>query len=137
MSILIRDDGFHPEDWPHGFTENRREISGENGSGLDLDASADPTELQGCLLNVGMIRVVFDSFADGRVFTIARQLRLMGFKGRLRLKGPLLADQYAMARRVGFDEVEVSFEHAERQPEASWTFRSNWQENNYQARLRG
>ncbi|MBU2981712.1 DUF934 domain-containing protein [Lentibacter algarum] len=137
MITLVRDDGFHREDWPHGFTENRREISGENGSGLDLDASADPAELQGRLLNVGMIRVRFDSFADGRVFTIARQLRLMGYTGRLRVAGPLLADQYAMARRVGFDEAEISAEHAERQPEASWIFRADWQNNNYQARLRG
>lgn len=137
MSILIRDNGFAPEDWAHGFTTDLEEINGETGAGLELTAEADVNPLQGLRLNVGMIKISFDSFSDGRVFSIARQLRLMGYKGRLRLSGPLLADQYAMARRVGFDEVEISDEHAKRQPEASWLYRANWQQHDYQARLRG
>jgi len=41
-----------------------------------------------------------------------------------------------MARRVGFDEVEISDELAQRQPEDKWETRSNWRDNDYQARLR-
>ena len=44
----------------------------------------------------------------------------MGFSGRLRAAGPLIADQYRMARRVGFDEVEIPDAIAARQPEAQW-----------------
>ena len=44
---LIRDAGFVPEDWAHGFTENPREIAGENGAGLDLDPQADLLTLAG------------------------------------------------------------------------------------------
>jgi uncharacterized protein (DUF934 family) len=49
----------------------------------------------------------------------------------------VIADQYAMARRSGFDEVEVTAELAKRQPEEQWLFRANlWKEHDYQARLR-
>jgi len=49
----------------------------------------------------------------------------------------VIADQYAMARRSGFDEIEISPELASRQPEEQWLFRANeWQEYDYQARLR-
>jgi uncharacterized protein (DUF934 family) len=81
--------------------------------------------------------VDFPSFADGRGFTIARILRLKGYTGRLRAKGHVLADQYAMARRSGFDEVEIDAELAARQPEDQWLARANWQDHDYQARLRG
>jgi uncharacterized protein (DUF934 family) len=84
-----------------------------------------------------MIRVAFPSFADGRGFTIARQLRLMGYRGRLRAAGHVIADQYAMARRAGFDEVEISDDLAARQPEDQWRFRARWRDHDYQARLRG
>ena len=42
-----------------------------------------------------------------------------------------------MARRVGFDEVEIDDALAARQPEAEWLFRANWTKHDYQARLRG
>ena len=84
-----------------------------------------------------MIRIAFPSFADGRGFTLARQLRDMGFSGRLRAFGHILSDQYAMARRSGFDEVEISDELAQRQPEPEWLFRANWQAHDYRSRLAG
>ena len=89
------------------------------------------------LAEVVLIRVAFPSFADGRGFTIARQLRLMGYQGRLRAAGHVIADQYAMARRSGFDEVEISSDLAARQPEAQWLARANWRAHDYQSRLRG
>jgi hypothetical protein len=47
----------------------------------------------------------------------------------------MIADQYPMARRVGFDAVEIPDEMAARQPEAQWRARGNWQAHDYQARL--
>ena len=134
---LIRYHGFAPEDWPHGFTEKPREIAGENGAGLDLPPDATLEQIAGRLPSLRHIRIDFPSFADGRGFTLARQLRLMGYRGRLRAKGHLIADQYAMARRAGFDEVEISEAEARRQPEEIWLFRADWQAHDYQARLRG
>jgi uncharacterized protein (DUF934 family) len=55
----------------------------------------------------------------------------------LRAKGHVLADQYAMARRSGFDEIEIDDALAARQPEEQWLYRADWQNHHYQARLRG
>ncbi|QGX98679.1 DUF934 domain-containing protein [Roseovarius faecimaris] len=134
MSVIVTDTGFAKDDWdaPIVALEDAYE-----GVAIDLPSSADPLELAGRLPDVPMIRVDFPSFSDGRGFTIARQLRLMGFTGRLRARGHVLADQFAMARRAGFDEVEISDEMAERQPQTHWLFRADWKAHDYQARLRG
>jgi uncharacterized protein (DUF934 family) len=60
----------------------------------------------------------------------------MGFEGRLRARGHVIADQYAMARRSGFDEVEIDDALATRQPEAQWLARANWKAHDYQSRLK-
>lgn len=79
-----------------------------------------------------MIRIDFPVFSDGRGFSLARQLRLLGYTGRLRAKGHVLADQYAMARRTGFDEIEIDQDLARRQPEAQWRERADWRTRDYQ-----
>jgi uncharacterized protein (DUF934 family) len=84
-----------------------------------------------------MIRITFADFADGRGFSIARRLRLSGYTGRLRAHGHVLADQYAMARRSGFDEVEIDGDLAARQPQDQWLARANWRAHDYQSRLLG
>jgi uncharacterized protein (DUF934 family) len=60
----------------------------------------------------------------------------MGYKGELRAKGHVISDQYAMARRAGFDGVEISDDLAARQPEGEWVFRADWRAHDYQSRLR-
>lgn len=126
MSVIVTDSGFAADDWTKGF---------EAEGVLDLASDADPVTVD--FDGVEMIRVDFPSFADGRGFSIARHLRLRGYKGRLRAKGHVINEQYAMARRCGFDEVEISEELAARQPADLWASRANWQENDYQARMRG
>lgn len=135
MTVIVTDTGFAPDGFNGGFVALEEAPNG--APALDLASDTDPATLTGRLDGVEAIRVDFPSFADGRGFTIARQLRLMGFTGRLRARGHVIADQYAMARRAGFDEVEISDELAKRQPEDEWKFRANWQAHDYQARLRG
>ena len=132
MTVLVTDTGFGPDDWAAGFAASDARTAAE---GLDLASDVDPREVD--FDGVPAIRVDFPSSADGRGFPIARQLRLRGFEGRLRARGHVLADQYAMARRCGFDEVEIDTALAERQPQDQWLFRADWQAHNYQARLRG
>ena len=133
MSVIVTDTGFQAED----FTGSIVALSDYNGeTAVDLSSACDPQLLADHLNTLEFVRVDFPSFADGRGFTIGRQLRLMGYTGRLRAKGHVISDQYAMARRQGFDEVEISAEQAERQPEGEWTFRANWQQNDYQNRVR-
>ncbi len=121
MNVIVTDAGFGTDTW--------------DGDILDLASDTDPANVD-LAAAPAMIRVDFPSFADGRGFTIARRLRLAGYTGQLRAKGHVIADQYAMARRSGFDEVEIDNDLAERQPESQWTFRANWQAHDYQSRLR-
>ena len=133
-ALIMRDDGFAPEDWsaPLGGV-----AEAGNVLGFDLEPGEDLAALAPHLDRIAMIRVRFKSFADGRGFTVARRLRAMGYAGRLRAAGHMLADQYAMARRAGFDEVEVTPAIAARQPEVQWRARADWRSGDYQARLRG
>ncbi|MCT8160265.1 DUF934 domain-containing protein [Pseudoruegeria sp. SHC-113] len=138
MSVIVTDTGFTSEDWTAGFTP-LTDLAANDASpalAVDLASVSDPAALAGRLDDIDMIRIDFPSFADGRGFTIAKRLRQMGFQGRLRAKGHVISDQYAMARRVGFDEVEISEDLATRQPEGEWQFRADWQANDYQTRLR-
>uniref|UniRef100_UPI003B52CB9C DUF934 domain-containing protein n=1 Tax=Roseovarius indicus TaxID=540747 RepID=UPI003B52CB9C len=135
MTVIVTDTGFAPDGFNGEFVA--LDEAQDSATALDLPSDTDPAALSGRLEGVETIRVDFPSFADGRGFTIARQLRLMGFAGRLRARGHVIADQYAMARRAGFDEVEISDELAQRQPEDQWQFRADWKSHDYQARLRG
>ena len=122
MSVIVTDSGFGPDD----FT----------GEILDLASDTAPEALEAGT-NADLGRIDFPSSADGRGFTLARLLRLRGYRGRLRARGHVIADQYAMARRAGFDEVEISDDLAARQPQDQWMFRADWQAHDYQSRLRG
>ena len=123
MSVIVRDDGFHAEDWA--------------GAVVELAPDTDAGQLASLTAGADLVRVAFPAFSDGRGFTLGRRLRALGFTGRLRAAGHVIADQYAMARRSGFDEVEISDELAARQPEAQWKARADWQAHEYRARLRG
>lgn len=135
MTVIVTDKGFGPDDWTE--TYQPLDAAGPDAAALDLASTTDPKTLEGRLDGVAMIRVDFPSFADGRGFTIGRQLRLMGYGGRLRARGHVLADQYAMARRCGFDEVEIDDALAQRQPQDQWLARADWTAHDYQTRLRG
>lgn len=124
MTVIVTDKGFAPEDWTGPITAI--DMAGPGTIALDLPNDIDPATLSGRLDTVEMIRVDFPAVADGRGFTIARELRLIGYAGRLRARGHVIADQYAMARRSGFDEVEISDDLAHRQPEDQWLARANW-----------
>ncbi|UOA26931.1 DUF934 domain-containing protein [Pseudosulfitobacter sp. DSM 107133] len=134
MSIIVTDTGFGPDTWEQGYTAFG-EVTNDV-TALDVASDVNPADIP-LSSSLKMVRVDFPSSHDGRGFTIARLLRLRGYTGRLRARGHVIADQYAMARRCGFDEVEISQTLAARQPEDQWLFRADWQAHNYQARLRG
>ena len=136
MSVIVNDTGFAADDFTGGFVALKDGAANDCGYGIDLASDTPPDVLAG-LTNAPMIRIDFPSFADGRGFTLAQILRRAGYKGRLRAKGHVIADQYAMARRSGFDAIEISADLAKRQPEDQWLARADWRAHNYQARLRG
>ncbi len=137
MSVIVTDSGFAKEDWTGpsvAWDDTAAEIGPQTA--LDVPAAAEPAALARRAVAAGLVRIAFDSFSDGRGFTLAAQLRRAGYRGRLRAAGHVIADQYAMARRAGFDEVEISPDLAARQPEAQWLARADWRARDYQARLR-
>lgn len=134
MSVIVTDTGFQGEDWNAPIVA-LADLADHKGA-VDLAHTDDPTVLKDHLDDIHLIRVAFPAFSDGRAFTVARRLRMMGYKGRLRANGPVIADQYTMARRVGFDEVEIPAELALRQPAEQWAFRADWRAHDYQAKLR-
>ncbi|NHB77383.1 DUF934 domain-containing protein [Rhodobacter calidifons] len=132
MSVVVTDAGFGPgteaEVVPLAHLTDQ--------TAVDLSNTDDPAALAGHLDRLALIRVAFPAFNDGRAFTIARRLREMGYRGKLLALGPVIADQYAMLRRVGFDGAEIPDDLAQRQPWEHWQFRAGWQAHDYQARLR-
>ena len=119
--VLARDDGFHP------LVEEAEVVL------------APDTKLEELVdhLHRDLVAIDFPSMTDGRGFSLARRLRELGYKGRLRAAGRLIADQYAMARRVGFDEVEVAPSIAARQPAEQWIARADWKAYDHRAKLAG
>lgn len=123
MSVIVTDTGFTMDEFA--------------GVDVDLPSDTKPDALAELVKGAAVVRIEFPAFSDGRGFTLARILRAQGFTGRLRAKGHVIADQYAMARRSGFDEVEISQDLAARQPEDHWRARADWRAHDYRARLQG
>ena len=138
MSVIVTDTGFTADSFS-GETVTPGTLAEHPGNGplaLDLAQTTEVADIAADLTRISLIRIAFPAFSDGRGFTVARRLRLAGYTGRLRAQGHVIADQYAMARRAGFDEVEISDDLAARQPEGQWRFRADWQAHDYQSRLR-
>lgn len=92
--------------------------SGRTGLHIDNDASAPA--LHNVLSRLDLISIDFPATGDGRGFSLARQLRDMGYTGELRAFGPLIVDQFALAIACGFDTVEIPHDLAKRQPQEQW-----------------
>lgn len=139
MNIIVNDDGFTTEQWPLVFFTFEQVIALPEeqrfAMAVDLPNNFDVDKLEPFIDQIDLIRIEFPSFSDGRAFSLAQLLRLNGYTGRLRAKGHILADQYAMARRSGFDDVEIGQDIADRQPESQWLARTEWKALDYQQRL--
>ena len=133
-TVLVTDTGFAPGDAVPSVA--LADLTGAE-TAVEIGPADDAAALAPHLPRLRLIRVRFPAFNDGRGFTHARRLRAMGYAGELRASGHVLADQYAMARRSGFDAVEISAALAARQPEPQWQARADWRAHDYQSRLRG
>ncbi len=138
MPTIVNDNGFSLDDWSQEILDwNSVDTSAiAPGVAIDVPNTLEPEELASILDQIALIRIPFPTHVDGRGFTLARQLRLLGYKGRLRAFGHILADQYTKARRCGFNEVEIYDELAKRQPEGQWPLGDDRRRLDYQKRLR-
>ncbi len=135
MTVIVTDTGFSPDDFNGAFVA-LADVDQDVPAAVDIPSDATPEAIRS-VMQASMIRIAFPSFSDGRGFTLAAILRRAGYQGRLRAYGHVIADQYAMARRSGFDEVEIADALAARQPQDQWLARADWQSHDYLARMRG
>mgnify|MGYP000064086658 CR=1 FL=1 len=78
------------------------------------------TELQQItelILSLPLLNIHVDSFADGRAFSLAKQLSTaLGYKGELRVSGNFLLDQMAQFKECGVTSFSLrddsDFDHA-------------------------
>jgi uncharacterized protein (DUF934 family) len=101
---------------------------------LDVGEITSFHELDALLANE-VVYFAVASFADGRAFSLARQLRVRGFAGTVTLKGDLLPDQLPMARAAGVDSIVISADHASRCAEDQWQRQASHERFGYQRGL--
>ena len=87
------------------------------------------------LLTQEVVCLSVSSFADGRAFSLVRQLRERGFTGIVTLKVDLLPDQLPMARASGVDSILISADHATRCTEDQWQRQASHERFGYQRGL--
>lgn len=93
----------HVASWSESFTNQH--------TGIWLDSADSITQLPGKLENIPVIAVNFPVFADGRSFSIARQIRdQLEYKGELRAIGNFMQDQAFYLKRCGVDSFAVNDE---------------------------
>jgi uncharacterized protein (DUF934 family) len=76
--------------------------------GVQLTNTTRLDELKPLLSLLSLVVVPFPAFNDGRAYSIARQIRLAGFRGEIRAIGNVLPDQLQFMIQVGIDSFEVS-----------------------------
>lgn len=81
-------------------------LDSKAGSAVQLEPGELPAPLYGSLQEIGLIRINFPAFADGRGFSYARELREQGYDGELRACGQFLRDQVTYLKRCGFDAFQ-------------------------------
>lgn len=121
MAVVVSARGLEPEErvFPAFEALAAGELAGSDLA-VDFPNDRDPADLVPWLDRLALVRVRFPGMGDGRGFSIGARLRELGYAGRLRAVGPLIADQFAAARRMGFDEVELPEANAARLPADPW-----------------
>ncbi len=107
------------------FSENTATLNDWQTIGHDFDDDSDlprilvvsadsPIELlAGPLSNFDRVVITSIDFNDGRIFSLGRQVRLLGYSGILTVVGDILPDQFHSLLSCGFDDVLVISNFAE------------------------
>ncbi|MCB1431226.1 MAG: DUF934 domain-containing protein [Alphaproteobacteria bacterium] len=83
------------------------------------------------LARLDVITLPFPAFNDGRAYSLARQIRELGYGGELRATGNVLPDQLQLMLQVGFDAFEIG----DRFPLSTWQAASRQMSLAYQRGL--
>ena len=74
---------------------------------LKLAPDTDVKILAIWLSHLKMVELSVANFSDGRVFSQARAFRDIGYKGEVRVSGPIVPDQAKFLARVGVDTLII------------------------------
>lgn len=85
----------------------REQLLSRKDVGVWIKGDEDPRVLEQDVGVLPVIGVDFPKFTDGRGYSIAYELRRLGFRNELRAIGDVLRDQLQYMRRVGFDAFAV------------------------------
>lgn len=118
MSTIVTRAGFAPDIWKGTDLPALADYTG--GPALRLEPGEEAAGLAGQLAGLKLVVIPFASSGDGRGFSLAAELRAMGFTGHIRASGHVLVDQFRAALRAGFTDIEISDAQAARNPEAQW-----------------
>ena len=110
-------------------------LSNDLAQAVFLSNDVDAAAVEAHFDRLELIIVDFPSFADGRGMSLGVELRRRGYQGRLQARGHVISDQYGQVRRCGVDEVAITSEQAQRQPEAQWMEQVQTLDETYQVRL--
>jgi uncharacterized protein (DUF934 family) len=104
-------------------------------SEIILENTSDIANIWPEIAQLQIIGIEFPNHADGRGFSIAKQIRRKSYEGILRAIGPLIPDQFPDAIACGIDEIEISENQILRQPWEQWeralkTYRLSYQRAN-------
>ncbi|MDA8870129.1 DUF934 domain-containing protein [Rhizobiaceae bacterium] len=135
MSVLIENGSFGTPDGTNYAGLDAPYLDAERVLSFDLAADTKPEDAIARIPEARTFRIDFPTSHDGRGNSLARALREAGFEGRLIAHGVVLADQYPLALRCGFDAVEISDALAARMPEDQWREALTRVVPNYQDRL--
>ncbi len=79
--------------------------------GIEISSDQNLSSITNDLKFFSMIQISFESFKDGRGFTMAKELKKnFKFEGELRASGDILPDQFIFLIRTGFETVEIKKE---------------------------
>ena len=120
-SVLIKDGHSQSGDDYVDVPALEEFLGSNSGEAVRLPNDVDLETVKLRLPSLKTILVDFPGFADGRGFSIARELRKKyGYDKLLIAEGPLIPDQYAFALQCGFDAVRVDEGTYARQTESDW-----------------
>lgn len=76
--------------------------------GVQINGDHSVAQLQPWLDRVTLIAVEFPVFRDGRGYSLARQIRRLGYEGELRAVGNVGRDQLGYMERCGFNAFSLA-----------------------------
>lgn len=76
--------------------------------GVQINGDDDISDLAKWLPQLTLIAIEFPVFRDGRGFSLARQIRRLGYQGELRAVGHFGRDQLGYLQRCGFNAFDFN-----------------------------